>query len=557
MTAAGTEPRPGASLAVTDPGGHRTRVEIGRLPFRIGRQADSELILRDSRASRNHARIVFEEGAYAVEDAGSRHGVWVNGRRVARQALRNGDRIEFGFPDSYQLAFVTGAGELGSLVEQTTVVGAPGGPGGNLAKLRAVLEVARTLQTGFSLDDVLNAVADAALAITGAERGFLLLRRNGELETRAARNRYGASLDPADLRVPRRVIRRALDERRELFSMNFDPLAAAGAGPEQSIAELELRSCVCVPVVRIRTGSPQATSVLSTAAETLGVLYMDSRIAAADLTGGNRELLESLAIEVSTVLENARLLEEERGKQKLEEELRVARTIQQSLLPRALPAEGWFRAAGSSLASHEVGGDYFDFLRVGEESWAAVVADVSGKGVSSALLAGLLQGAFLAVAGRLEGMEGRFARLNHFLNDRFGGEKYATVFYCALEHTGALHYINAGHCSPLLFRRDGALESLDPTGMPVGILDPAAFEMQTVTLAPGDRVVIYTDGITEAQNAADEFFGRKRLRETLRAHPGAGCTELHDAVRQAVSAFTADAPQADDLTLAVLEYQAG
>src|SRR5207245_1449375 len=160
---------------------HRNRVEIQPIPFKIGRQAESHLILRDSRASRNHAQIVHENGEYAVEDLGSRHGVYVNGERVERQRLRNSDRIEFGVPDSYQLVFAVGGAELNRLMEQFPQQekgdGRPiaAGAGSSLAKLRAVLEVARTLQTSFSMQDVLNAVVDAALAITGAERGFLLL----------------------------------------------------------------------------------------------------------------------------------------------------------------------------------------------------------------------------------------------------------------------------------------------------------------------------------------------------------------------------------------------
>ena len=541
-------------MTVADPAGHRTRVEIHTVPFRMGRHADNELILRDSRASRHHARIVLSDGAYFIEDAGSRHGVWVNGKKVARAALRSSDRIEFGVPEGYQLFFALEGAELKGLVEQT-LPGTADLPGSHLAKLRAILEVARTLQTGFSLDDVLNSVVDAALAITGAERGFLLLRAGEELETRVAHDRAGDRLDPGDLRVPRRVIRRALDERPDLFSMNFDPLAASGAGAEQSMADLELRSCVCVPLVRIRSGKSEATSVFSTAGETVGLLYMDSRIAAADLTGGNRELLQSLAIEASQVLENARLLEEERAKDKMEEELQLARLIQQSLLPRALPREGWFRAAGSSEPSHAVGGDYYDVVRVSDECWSAAVADVSGKGVSSALLAGLLQGAFLAVAGHTEGMAERFARLNHFLNERTGGEKYATVFYCTVSRTGTLSYINAGHCAPLIVRRAGSLEPLELTGMPVGLVDPAEFAMVSTALGAGDRMVMYTDGITEAQSPTGEFFGRKRLREVVRAHAGAGCAELHEAILTAVSAFTEGAPQADDLTLVVLAYE--
>jgi phosphoserine phosphatase RsbU/P len=550
-----SEPRRPASLIVVDPGGHRKRVEIGREPFRIGRHADNDIVLRDSRASRSHARIVFEDGRYFVEDAGSRHGVSVNGKRVERHPLASGDRIEFGVPDSYEVVFGGDGGDLSELVEHT-LGGAPAGAGGNLAKLRAILEVARTLQTGFSLDDVLNTVVDAALAITGAERGFLLLRDGAELETRVARAGNRAALDPGELRVPRRVIRRALDERRDLFSMNFDPLASSDLGAGQSVSDLELRSCVCVPLVRIQAGgSPQATSVISTAAETIGVLYMDSRISAADLAGGNRELLQSLAIEASTVLENARLLDEERVKRKMEEELRVARDIQQGLLPRALPLEGWFRVAGSSTPSHQVGGDWFDVVRVGEDCWSAVAADVSGKGVSAALLAGLLQGAFLAVAGREEGMERRFSRLNHFLNERTGGEKYATVFYCAVKRDGGVRYVNAGHCAPLLVTPDGALQALEPTGLPIGLIDPAEYEMAAAALAPGAKIVVYTDGITEAESPSGEFFGRRRLRDAVRANAALSCVELHAAIGAALCGFTRGAPQADDLTLLVLEYQ--
>jgi sigma-B regulation protein RsbU (phosphoserine phosphatase) len=204
-----------------------------------------------------------------------------------------------------------------------------------------------------------------------------------------------------------------------------------------------------------------------------------------------------------------------------------------------------------------VGGDYFDVVRVSAELWSAVTADVSGKGVSSALLASLLQGAFLAVAGRWADMEERFARLSHFLNERTGGEKYATAFYCTLDRAGGLDYINAGHCAPLWVRGGGALEQLAPTGPPLGLLDPAEFQMAGVTLAAGDKLVVYTDGITEAQGAGGEFFGRKRLREIVRARAEAGCAEMHDEILAAVRAFTGGAPQSDDLTLVVLEYQGG
>ena len=547
-----------ASLIVTDPGGHRTRVPIAPLPFLIGRQPQSNLILRDSRVSRTHARIVFEHGGYVLEDTGSRHGIFVNGQRIDRQPLANSDRIDFGAQDSYQLLFMMDGAELRRLMEQVAAPEAtPGAPGlgGGLARLRAVLDLARTLQGSFSLEDVLVQVVDTALAVTGSERGFLLLKSDDGLETRVARHRRGHKLPLDELRVPRTVIHRALQHRRELLFMNFDASAAGGHTAEHTVADLDLRSVVCVPLVRIRAGQGDTTSLLTTGAETVGVLYLDSRLAAADMAGGNRELLQTLAMEASTVLENARLLEEERAKQRMEEELKVARDIQQSLLPRSLPSAGWLRAAGSSVASAQVGGDYYDVIAVNDRCWGAVVADVSGKGVSSALLAALLQGALIPASDHADVLTRRMERLNTFLIDRTGGEKYATVFYCLLDQSGRLDYVNAAHCPPIVVRPSGETAELGATGVPVGLLEGSRYELAGRQLSPGEKVVIYTDGVTEAQDARGAFFGRKRLFDLVRANAGASSSELHDAIQGAVREFTEGAPQSDDITLVVLDYR--
>lgn len=555
--ASGAGPAP-ASLIVIDPHGHRTRVALSPLPFQIGRQVDNHIVLRDSRASRIHARIRAQDDRYVIEDAGSRHGTFVNGQRIQKHELQNSDKIEFGVEDSYQLVFAFEGAELKRLMEQVAGAEREPGPGigAHLGKLRAILDLARTLQSAFSIDDVLASVVDAAMAITGAERGFLLLRSGEGLETRVARHRDGRRLLESDLRVPRSVIRRALEHRRDLLSMNFDPLSAGGAELRGTIADLELRSVVCVPLVRIQTGRGDTTSIVSTARETVGLLYMDSRRVTADLAGGNRELLQTLAIEASTVLENARLLEEERVKKQMEEELHLARTIQQSLLPKSLPETGWLRARGSSVASEQVGGDYFDVTEVTPNCWSAIVADVSGKGVSSALLASLLQGALLTATDHPEALTRRISRLNRFLNKRTGGEKYATVFHCLLHRDGTLNYVNAAQCPPLLVRAAGSLLTLDATTPPVGLLEDAAFEAAAQKLADGDKLVIYSDGVTESQNPRGEFFGKSRLRDLLAAHAAESCSALHDAIHAAVAAFTENAPQSDDITVLVLEYRA-
>ncbi len=541
-------------LVVTDPSGRRRTIPLHQETFRIGRHADNHFVVRDSRASRHHARIVFAEGKYWIEDLKSTHGTYVNGKRVQRQALRNGDRITLGFADSHEFVFSTSRGELDRLLSQV-----PAAAGGDkatqtLSKIRSVLEVARALQHSLSVDSVLDAVVDAALAVTGAERGFLLLREEDGLKVRTARNESGLSIAPDELEVPVRLIGQALKNRRQMLTMTFAPDAEDSVQPDTAVRRLNLRGALCVPLIRVRTEDFGAT-VHAPLSETLGVLYLDSRRSTTDLSSGNRELLETLAVEASTILENARLLEEERARQRLEEELRLARRIQESLLPKRLPEQGWLRIFASSTASRQVGGDYYDVLPLSPEKTAVVVADVSGKGVSSALLASLIQGAFLRGAQTGEEIQGMLASMNRFLLGRTEGEKYATLFYCLCHSGGLIRWANAAHCAPLLLRRSGPIETLMPTGMPVGMFDTAEYEVQESRLEPGDKLVVYTDGITDARRADGEFFEEERLHETVRRHSAAPGAELHQAILEAVADFTGGAEQADDVTLVVVEYR--
>lgn len=546
---------PPATLLVLDPSGQRTRVSVDPVPFLIGRHAGNHLVLRDNRASRNQARIVAENGSYVIEDLNSRHGTWVNGEQVARRVLRNSDRIDLGVRESYQLTFSIDSGEINRILDRLASTSHSGGMGANnLAKLRSLVEVARALQNSLSTQEVLTAVVDAALAVTGCDRGFLMLRKEGELEVRVARDREGKALEAGELQVPASVIKRALQSRRDLLSMSFDPLVEQGVRPEMSVAALELRSVVCLPLIQIRSGTSEETRLTSTADATVGLLYMDSRVAPADLSAGNRELLQTLAMEASTILENARLLEEERAKLRIEDELRIARDIQQGLLPPSLPSEGWFRAAGSSMASTQVGGDYFDVRQVSSDLWAAVVADVSGKGVSSALLASLLQGTFLMASGDSSHIESTMGRLNAFLLERTRGEKYATIFYCMVDSSGLLTYSNAGHPAPFLVSRDGRLKKLHTSGMPVGMIEDAPFQTVQIRLAPGDKIVIYSDGLTEAEDAEGQFFETEGVRRCVRQNAGLDAAGLHEALRDAVDRFTEGGVVRDDITSVVLEY---
>lgn len=531
-------PRQPAVLVVSHPSGHSFQRNVTPFPFLIGRSPDCHLVLRDSRISRSHARILLENGEHIIEDSGSRHGVVVNGRLVRRHKLAPGDRIEFGIPDSYVLTFQPAGTNLRSLLAALPAAKTQEEDTADLARLRSFLEIARVLEGAFSTDDVLAAVVDAAIAVTRAQTGVLLLDQGGELKVRLARTAAGASLDPSEIQVPLPRIRDALKNRRELLGIVLDPESGA----------------VSVPLVRLRSGGAAETQALSFERETVGAIHLESA-RPADLSGANRDLLGSLALEASTILENARLLEEQREKQRLEDELQIARRIQQDLLPRSLPREGWLVAAGTSVPSSHVGGDYFDLRRSGD-SWNLIVADVSGKGVSAALLAALLQGAFVLAGDAGMPPHRLLTLLNRFLFDRTEGEKYATVFAAAIHRSGQLQWVNAGHCAPLLLRASGAVESLRPTATPAGLLEEAAFPLSEGQLAPGDKLVIFSDGFPEAQNPAGELYGNERLRHLIAQSANLKCEALVSRVVEEIDEFASGADPADDRTILAIEYQA-
>lgn len=510
-------------------------------------------MLRDSRVSRRHARLVLVGGRYCIEDMESLHGVRVNGTKVLSQELHLGDSIDFGLEDGYRLVF----GEK-SEAEIRRLLGRFSN-NSELSKLRALTEVARSLEHALSTHEVLATVIEAALTVTGCERGFLLLEKDGRLVAEVGRDQNGATLRAEDLTVPPALIARALRERKELLSFQFDPLSDWSGRFNDSLDGLDLRSVLCIPLLRLRGNVSSSETLAATMDDTIGVIYMDSRIATLAHEQGNRELLQTLALEASTILENARLLEEERARQRLDAELALARSIQANLLPRHLPQSGFLRATGSSIPTRQVGGDFYEVLRQPDGSWMAAVADVSGKGVAAALLASLLQGVLLEAASSGASLEAWLGRLNRFLLERTDGEKYATLFACRMQADGLLQFVNAGHSRPFVLhpRAPGGptLSVLDANGFPAGLLPEATFELNETRLQPGDRVVLFSDGVEEARHGSD-FFGRQRIAAALTAGAGLAIEELEESLRQALTVFLEGTPLHDDATVLILEYTA-
>jgi serine phosphatase RsbU (regulator of sigma subunit) len=285
---------------------------------------------------------------------------------------------------------------------------------------------------------------------------------------------------------------------------------------------------------------------------------MDSRVGTVSAEEGNRELLQTLALEASSILENARLLEEARHRQRLEQELALARTIQESLLPRQLPQGGFLQVTGSSIPTHPVGGDFFDVLARPGGGYLATVADVSGKGVAAALLASLLQGVMMEAAAAGTPLEEWLPRLNRFLLERTEGEKYCTIFSCEVDAQGKLRFANAGHSRPFLVRRRGhsgpEIQVLESNGFPVGMLEIATYAVEEIQLEEGDTLVVFSDGVEEARRGPQEYFGRERIAASLAANATQSIEVMHERLRESIRTFLNGVELHDDATLLLLRF---
>jgi phosphoserine phosphatase RsbU/P len=551
----------GPRMIVVEPNGERRNIVIATFPFRIGRQAGNELTLRDSRVSRHQAQILTVDGKIVLEDTGSSHGTFVNGEKIQRHELKPSDRIDFGVPDSYQLTYVGEGATIEELVERIEAPAPETSGTRELHHLGVLLEVARTLGSGLSLEDVLTVVLDAAISVTRTERGVLLLKNPaGQMETIVARNGQKGTLRPEDVQVSESVVRRVVTTRRETIVGEHD-VNAKGGNPtrstlaDTSLTRLELHTVVAIPIDKLPVIEALDVTIAARQTELLGVLYLDSRAPSSVFSALDREVLRSLAREAATVVENARLFSAARAKARLDHEIEIASQIQQKLLPKTLPNLPYVAVTGSTLACHSVGGDCFDVIELSGGRHGFFVGDVSGKGISAALLATLLQGIFFTTASTDMPLPNLFSSVNKYLCERSGDDRYATVFYGVLDEAGHLEYVNAGHVPPLLLRRPGAVEGLASGNLPVGMFDEAAYTSASVDLKDGDILVIYTDGVSEAANVHSELFEESRLREVLEHFKGQKVEEITEAIREGVRGFTAGAPQSDDITILAIQYK--
>jgi sigma-B regulation protein RsbU (phosphoserine phosphatase) len=537
---------PDGRLEVTDALGRRV-IHIDKPVFSIGRRSGNDLQLVGSDVSRDHAEIALDNNRFLLRDRGSRYGTYVNGEGITEHELKHGDLVRLGRSGGAELVFLLDDATQSPASSDKHTTSAVG----DLRQVAALLEGLRALGSGRVLDEVLALVMDSALEVTGAERGFIMLasaENENELEFKIARGRGRVTLSGKGFETSRKIPEEVFKTGQE--KIVADLLDGDLANVHMGTVALGIRHVLCTPLKLVRYLDK---ADMPNVEKRIGVLYLDSRERGALLSRAARAALETLATEAAVAIENARLYRETLEKARMEQELRIAAEIQQALLPEPRRKGPFFEAVGQSVPCRSIGGDFFDYVDLPNGAFGFAVGDVAGKGAPAALLTAVLQGVFASQASSGSSPSETLSRVNIALIRRAIESRFATALYAIIGPKGELSYCNAGHNPPMVFGRNG-VERLEKGGLILGLFEHATFEEGSTTLEPGDVLVAFSDGVTEALSTEGEEYGEQRLLDCVQANREQSPPELLDSIFASVREFTAGAVQSDDVTALVLRY---
>lgn len=521
----------------------------------MGRSPNCQVYVGDLTVSREHALVKRVDDHFVVEDLSSGNGTYVNEERVESHELNDSDEIRISnsvfrfvkrpIPQTKWVSMVTvdsswdpekytfrdSRPSLPALVQVETDEHLRH----DLAKAHRMLKTfyAVSAATSSILDPttLFNKILDALFAIfTSAERGFILLKDEQEqLVPRVIRRRKGAG-HQGGLSISQSIVNRVMEEGVSVIT------AASDASDDESIAE---PSRMCAPLI-VR-------------GETLGLLHIEGRVGEPQFTQEDLDLLSGVAHQAAVVIHNASLHQRLMTRQRLERDLRLARQVQQSFLPSDLPQIAGYSFNHEYAPLYEVGGDFYDFLRLPSGQLAVLIGDISGKGISAALLMARLTSELRYYAISESTPHRVLARANEFLLKNAHDNMFATALYLVLDPTThSITIANAGHIPAQLWRAaTGKVEPLeDSTNMALGVLAETEYDQSVVKLNLGDRILLSTDGVIEATNQEHEEFGQARLTEIIGASEASDlCSEVLHAVRHFSGEMSSNI---DDITLVSL-----
>lgn len=533
---------------------------ITRLRTTIGRSARSDVCIPDAFASRLHAEIRQEGDAFWLQDLGSANGTRYNGSAVSVPIpLISGGEIQIGetvivFEDNSRMpnknstliadntealnpamtiAFSRQKNPTAEILESQSV-------SSRSELLGLISKVGVTLLSSTGLDETLAQVATLVFETVPADRCVIMLRdeeTEGGLKIAVARER-GKADQPEEVRISRTVMDEVIKNGKSVLTSDaqHDPRYAS-----QTMALLGIRSVLAVPL-----------SVDEH--EVFGLIYADSPTFESTFTEEHLNILTTLASVASIRVENARLLEERFERERMEHELELATEIQQRFQPSAPPIVKGYEFQGISFSCYEIGGDYYDFIPRHDGKMFIALGDVSGKGTAAALLMSSLHASIHAQVAAKSSLLETINSVNRYLSDNTPTNRFVTLFIAELDPSdGTLNYINAGHNPPLIAHSSDNIEQLESGGFPLGIMPMAEYELGQTKLQPGAAIVIYSDGVSEANDLKGEEFGVERLAAVVKKNLGGSASGLRDKVESALSSFTQTAPVGDDITLVIVK----
>jgi serine phosphatase RsbU (regulator of sigma subunit) len=546
-------------LIVKNVGQPVDKFSLARLRTTIGRSARSDVCIPDAFASRLHAEVRKEGDGYWLQDLGSANGTRYNGSLVTMPIpLVTGGEIQIGetrivFEDeqmnrlgsSTLIADSTEALDPSKTISLTqrknpTTEILDGQFSSRTELLALISKVGVALLSSSGLDETLDQVASLVFEAVPAESCVIMLRdekADGGMKIVVAREK--GKVEPIqEVRISRTVMDEVLKNGKSVLTADaqHDPRYAS-----QTMALIGVKSVLAVPL------SVDERNVF-------GIIYADSPTYETTFTEEHLNILTTLASVAAIRVENARLLEERFQRERMERELELATEIQQRFQPSEAPRMDGYEFQGISFSCYEIGGDYYDFITRHDGKMLIALGDVSGKGTAAALLMSSLHAAIHGQVAARSSLDEVVRSVNQYLADNTPANRFVTLFVAELNpSTGDLKYINAGHNPPLIGRMSGHIEQLSSGGFPLGILPSAEFEVGETQLHPGESLVIYSDGVSEANNIKEEEFGMERLMDVVKRNLPSSAAGLRDKVESALSAFTQTAPANDDITLVIVK----
>jgi serine phosphatase RsbU (regulator of sigma subunit) len=541
-------------LLVQCPDGSVKTVALSGERLSIGRSSAAELCFpEDAGLSRQHFAFEVQGDEWTVQDLGSKNGTFVNDIPLkGRLILKPGDRVTAGHivivyapdaarpkghPDPSVVVFEGGESvtpttsttitSLEGALSNQTMASERGGPRAS-APMQALIRAGQELAENRPLADLFPVILDLAIQAVNAQRGVLLILEGDTLVPRARRGE--------GFRISTAVRDRVLKEKSSILVRDAQ-LDDAFKG-RMSIVEHKVHTMMAVP--------------LQTKQRIIGLIYLDSPFVLREFTTDDLSLLTVMANVAAIRIENVRLAEVEEAERIMQRDLTQAAEIQRRMLPDEAPQVPGADLAGFNAACRTVGGDYYDFFPYASSRVGLALGDVSGKGMPASLMMMALHARVQVLAEDPGDLAWFMTRLNKATCAKCPSNRFITFFFSVLDAaTGELAFANAGHNPPIVVRASGESQMLEGGGPVLGILPAAPYGELRERLGPGDMLVLYSDGVTEANNANFDEFGEERFIEVLKQHRHQPAAAIVAAVTNALAEFAAGAPQADDITLVV------